>query len=315
MRVIFALAALLAPSSLFGWGCEGHRVVAFVARAHLTPAASREAERLLRAAPVNVSSNRYCPDPPADIMAAVASWADDVRTGSKNGLWHYIDIPRTVTRRTKIAAWCPSIWPATAGRGATGCVAGAIGHFAGILGDKSRTDAERAEALRYLIHFVGDIHQPLHTIDDGDEGGNCDPVHFAGVPSATNLHSLWDSGLLTAEMKRRSYRDAAAFAAGLDARFAPLYETLSKRRVNDPESWAWESNGVARRTVYGKLKPAIAPATAGSTVACSARRKSVGALHIVISAAYAAQAESAADKQLARAGFRLALLLNASLPD
>lgn len=310
---IFPLAALLGPSSLLGWGCDGHRVVAFIARAHLTPAASLDVDRLLRASPVNVSSNRYCPDPPADIMAAVASWADDIRTARKNGVWHYLDIPRTVTRRTKIAPWCPSIWPAAGGKDATGCVVDAIEHFAKILENKSRTDADRAEALRYLIHFVGDIHQPLHNIDDGDQGGNCDPVHFAGGSAATNLHSLWDSGLLAAEMKSGSYRDAAAFAAGLDAHFASLYESLSKRRANDPQSWAWESNTIARRTVYGRLKPTIAPAAEGSTVACADRRKSVTALHLVIGESYVRQAQPVMDRQLARAGFRLARLLNSIL--
>ncbi|HEY4085307.1 MAG TPA: S1/P1 nuclease [Bryobacteraceae bacterium] len=313
MWVIFALAILLAPAPLFGWGCDGHRVVAFIARVHLTPATSQEVDRLLHASPVNVSSNRYCPDPPADLMAAVASWADDIRTARKNGAWHYIDIPRTVTKRTKIGPWCPEIWPSASGKDATGCVVDAIEHFAKILADKSRNDADRAEALRYLIHFVGDIHQPLHAIDDSDQGGNCDPVHFSGDTNATNLHSLWDTRLLTAEMKKNSYRDAAAFAAGLDVRFASLFETLSNRRVNDPEAWAWESDGIARRTVYGKLKPAIAPEPGGSNAACAERRKSVTALHIVIDGAYAGKVQPVMDKQLARAGFRLARLLNATL--
>lgn len=313
MRAIFALAMLLAPSSLLGWGCDGHRVVAFIARAHLTPAASQEVDRLLHASHVDVSSNRYCPDPPADIMAAVASWADDVRTARKNGAWHYIDIPRTVTKRTKITPWCPEIWPAASGKGATGCVVDAIEHFAKILGDNSRNDADRAEALRYVIHFTGDIHQPLHAIDDSDQGGNCDPVRFAGDANATNLHSLWDTRMLTAEMKKDSYKDAAALAAGLNTRFASLFEMMSNRRVNDPEAWAWESDGIARSTVYGKLKPAIAPEPAGSNVACAERRKSVEGLHIVINDAYARKAQPVMDRQLARAGFRLARLLNSIL--
>jgi len=313
MRVILALAVLFVPSSLFGWGCDGHRVVAFLARAHLTPAASREVDRLLHASPVNVSSDRYCPDPPADMMAAVATWADEIRTARKNGEWHYINIPRTITKRTKISAWCPEIWPASGGKQAAGCVVGAIEHFTKILEDRHRSDADRAEALRYLIHFVGDIHQPLHAVNDSDEGGNCDPVRFGRGAPATNLHSLWDSRLLIDEMQKNSYRDAAAFAAGLDARFAPILETLSNRRPNDPESWVWESGGVARRTAYGKLKPAIAPVPAGNTPGCAARRSRVGALHIVISESYAAQAEAAIDKQLARAGFRLARLLNSIL--
>ena len=313
MRVILALAMLLAPSSLFGWGCDGHRVVAFIARAHLTPVASSEVDRLLHASPVDVSSNRYCPDPPADIMAAVASWADDVRTARKNGAWHFINIPRRVTKRTKIGPWCPEIWPAASGKEAKGCVVDAIEHFAKILADNSGNDSDRAEALRYLIHFVGDIHQPLHAIDDSDRGGNCDPVHFAGGANATNLHSVWDTRLLTAEMNKDSYRDTAAFAAGLDTRFASLFETLSNRRVNDPDAWAWESNGIARSTVYGKLKPAIAPEPAGSNASCAGRRKSVEVLHLVIDEGYDRKAQPVMDKQLARAGFRLARLLNSTL--
>jgi len=313
MRVIFALAMLLAPSSLFGWGCDGHRVVALIARAHLTPAVSHEVDRLLHAEPVNLPTNRYCPDTPADMMAAVASWADDVRTARKNGAWHYIDIPRAVAKRTTITPWCPEIWPASGGKDAAGCIVGAIEHFAEILGNRSRSDADRAEALRYLIHFLGDIHQPLHAIDDSDQGGNCDPVHFAGDAAATNLHALWDSRLLIEEMQKKSYRDAAAFAAGLDGRYASLYESLSNRRADDPVSWAWESNGVARRAAYGDLKPAIAPEPAGSPVACAARRRSVTALHIVISGSYMNHAQPVMDKQLARAGFRLARLLNSTL--
>jgi hypothetical protein len=310
MRTLCVLAILLTPSSLFAWGCDGHRVVAFIARAHLTPVASQEVDRLLHASPVNVSSNRYCPDPPADMMAAVASWADDIRGARKNGAWHYIDIPRTVTKRTKIAAWCPEIWPAAGGKDAAGCVAGAIGHFTKILEDRSRSDADRAEALRYLIHFVGDIHQPLHAIDDGDQGGNCDPVRYAGDPAAINLHSLWDSRLLAAEMKSGSFADAKAFAAALDARSSPIYKSLARRRVNDPDAWAWESNSVARHIAYGKLKPAIAP---GSSIACGGRRTAVAALHIVIGKGYASPARLAMDKQFARAGFRLARLLNSIL--
>jgi hypothetical protein len=313
MRVLIALAFLLAPCSLFGWGCDGHRVVAFIARTHLTQAASQEVDRILKASPVDVSGSPYCPDPPADPMAAVASWADDVRGRVKNGAWHYVDIPRTVTERVSLSPWCPPIAPASDGKDAPGCVVDAIEYFEKILGDKSRSDADRAEALRYLIHFTGDLHQPLHDIDDGDQGGNCDPVRFAGDENAINLHSLWDTRLLQAEMTNLAIATTAEFAAVLDTRFLSLYQALSKEPAPDPEAWAWEANAIARNVAYGKLEPAIPAVPQGTTVACPDRRQSVASLRIVIGDSYAIPAERAVDAQLARAGYRLARLLNSIL--
>ncbi|HVY93254.1 MAG TPA: S1/P1 nuclease [Bryobacteraceae bacterium] len=313
MRVLLALAFLTAPSSLFGWGCDGHRIVAFIARTHLTQAASQEVDRILKAAPVDVSGSPYCPDPPADPMAAVASWADDVRGPAKNGAWHYVDIPRTVTERVSIAPWCPPIAPPADGKDATGCVVDAIEYFEKILGDKSRSDADRAEALRYIIHFTGDLHQPLHDVDDSDQGGNCDPVRFAGDENAINLHSLWDTRLLQAQMQKAAIGTAAEYAAILDTRFLSLYQALSQEPAPDPEAWAWESNTLARTVVYGKLTPAIPAEPQDTTVTCPARRQTVANLQIVIDDSYAIPAERVADAQLARAGYRLARILNSIL--
>ncbi|HVW11787.1 MAG TPA: S1/P1 nuclease [Bryobacteraceae bacterium] len=313
MRVLFAVAVFLAPASLFGWGCDGHRIVAFIARAHLTPDVSQEVDRLLRSSPVAASGNRNCPDSPADAMAAVASWADDIRSRVKNGVWHYIDIPRSVTERVSLAPWCPPLALSSEGKDAAGCVVDAIQYFSKILADKTRSDPERAEALRYLIHFTGDIHQPLHDIDDSDQGGNCDPVRFSGDENSTNLHSLWDTRLLQAEMQKASITGTAEFAAILDTRFASLYPALSKEPAGDSESWSWESNALARNVAYGKLEPAVAMVTPGTIVACPDRRQTVGALQIVIGDAYTIPAQRVIDEQLARAGFRLAFLLNSIL--
>lgn len=313
MRVLIAAAVLLAPSSLFGWGCDGHRIIALLARAHLTPAASQAVDQLLREAPVDLPQGRFCPDPPGDLMAAAATWADDIRSRQKNGTWHYIDIPRTVVDPVAIAPWCPPIVPSAGGKDATGCAVDAISYFAKILADKTRPAADRAEALRYLIHFTGDIHQPLHAIDDSDQGGNCTAVRFEDDTNISNLHSIWDSRLLQTEMESGPAKTDIAFAAELDSRFAPLYAALASNLANDPEAWAWESNAVARTIVYGNLAPAVPAVPEGTNVACADRRQRVGALHITLGDAYIRQALPAVDQQLAKAGFRLALLLNSIL--
>src|SRR5689334_13193214 len=98
MRAAFSLvfALPLLSGSAFGWGCEGHQVVALIARAHLTPAASAAVDHLLRENPVGPALDRYCKDRPDDPMANVATWADDVREIEKTAEWHYIDIPLSV---------------------------------------------------------------------------------------------------------------------------------------------------------------------------------------------------------------------------
>src|SRR5277367_4546306 len=89
--VILALPILSAPA--FGWGCEGHQMIALIARAHLTPEASAAVDNLLRNNPIDDAVKRFCKDRPADLMADSSTWADDVRTTEKTGPWHYVDIP------------------------------------------------------------------------------------------------------------------------------------------------------------------------------------------------------------------------------
>src|SRR4051812_43590773 len=98
LRVFFLAPAffVFAPSA-FGWGCEGHQMVALIARARLTPGVSAAVNELLRSVPIDAALKRYCQDRPNDPMADASTWADDVRNDEKTGEWHYVDIPRSVT--------------------------------------------------------------------------------------------------------------------------------------------------------------------------------------------------------------------------
>ena len=150
-----ALICLALAPSVHAWGQLGHAVVADLAQRHLSPAAEAEVERLL--APENTKS-----------LATIASWPDEIRNDpSKDTLWkqtrglHYVDF---------IHGDCNYTPPRDCKDGE--CVVDGIDHYVKILGDKSQSDAARLEALKFVVHFIGDEHQPLHGGARDDKGGN-----------------------------------------------------------------------------------------------------------------------------------------------
>ncbi|KRQ27346.1 MULTISPECIES: S1/P1 nuclease [Mycobacteroides] len=170
--LVVAAALLLVTAPLASaWGPQGHSIVGAVADAQLTPAARAEVSRLL--------AGQATPT-----LAGVANWADQVRPSRPNTApWHYADIAENN---------CQYV-PAINGDNGNNVIE-AIRNQAAILGDTSKTDAERQEALKFVVHFVGDIHQPMHDAYARDRGGNDIPLTYNG--RSTNLHSVWDSGLL-----------------------------------------------------------------------------------------------------------------------
>ena len=311
MRRILLLAffAPLVPSSVFGWGCEGHQMVALIARAHLTPAVSAAVDQLLRDSPIDPALNRFCQDRPADLMADASTWADDAKNGEKTSIWHYVDIPLSVGSVTAVDPWCPPIGPSVDGKNRPGCITKAIDYELGILRDKSRPTAERATALRYVIHFLGDIHQPLHDEDNDDQGGNCTAMQFYSEDRPVNLHAIWDYKLIQHHLAAEK-KTQPAYADALNAKFDGKYAAMTKG--NDPVAWAWEGHAIAVSTAYGALQPGIPVEKPNPQAVCNAERDKVTALHIAIGDAYFAKAMPVIDEQLATAGFRLAALLNAT---
>jgi len=243
----------------FGWGVEGHSLIARIAWAQLTPAAQARVTAILG---------------PDVAIQSIASWADEVRNQRREtGPWHYIDIPIDKPH-LDMARDCPK----------SDCVIAKIEDFRKVLKDPATPPVQRREALMFLVHFVGDMHQPLHCADNSDQGGNKVPVEFAGRSS--NLHSLWDSGLLGHMPKEDAIfteysRDSARHA-----------KKWSRGTVED---WAEENHKVAQKLTYGKL-PKVA----------------AGALE-PIGAAYEKKADPAIGIQIEKAGARLARVLNEAL--
>ncbi|MBZ5539079.1 MAG: S1/P1 nuclease [Acidobacteriia bacterium] len=304
--VLAAAAALFFSPVAQAWGCKGHQTVALLAEKHLTPAAKQMFVALLQNNPVDPKLKRFCGGEAADDFADAATWADDVRTlHPETAPWHFLDIPRGAPRGA-LTPFC----------GAAGCVTQAIEQQLAILKDKTAASAQRAEALRFLIHFVGDLHQPLHTTTNGDRGGNCVPIryfhripHLNGSSYEPNLHHLWDTEILE---RQAAGADPAEIADSLEASFASKIPNWQQARMH-LEDWAWEGHQHAEETAYGALakKIAVEPNVAVNTCADN---HNIGARmlhkHIVAGPTYQNQAAAVVEESLAQAGIRLAMILN-----
>jgi hypothetical protein len=302
---LYLLVLLFWPTAAQAWGCKGHQTVALIAEKHLTPEARQWALKLLSENPIDPKLSRYCGGASRDLMADASTWADDVRGERKNGPWHYIDIPRG-SKRGPLEPFC----------GQEGCVTRAISEQLAILKDPKADAVKRAEALRYIIHFVGDLHQPLHTVTNADEGGNCVPVkyfrrgpHEHNYSFSPNLHSIWDTAILERDAEGA---DPAEYAETLDAQFAADIEGWQKAGIHVDE-WVWEGYDFAENVVYGDLTPKVAIEPNVVVHSCS-DDNNLGErlLHQNITAgeAYQEKAASVTEKRIAEGGVRLAMILN-----
>ena len=168
LGLLAALALLVCPGAVQAWGVEGHQVIALLAQQQLTPTARHEVERLLALEP-------------GSTLASVASWADEHRT-LQTMTWHYVNFPpgdcHYVPERD-----CPG------GQ----CVVAALEREEALL-RSAPTDPERLTALKYVVHFAGDLHQPLHAGYLEDRGGNDYALRY--LLRRSNLHAFWDSGMI-----------------------------------------------------------------------------------------------------------------------
>jgi hypothetical protein len=313
MRKIFTLltALPLLAGSAFGWGCEGHQMIALIARAHLTPAASAAVDQLLRESPIDPALERFCKDRPADPMADSATWADDTKRMEKTGEWHYVDIPLAASEGDAMT-WCAPIGPSVDNKDRPGCILNGAIYELGILRDKVRPAAERAQALRYVIHFLGDLSQPLHATDNRDQGGNCTSISAPFLDKPANLHGIWDYALIANELKQKQLTQIQ-LAAVIDKEFSAKWNIWGTAPVDLP-AWAWDSHKIAAAVTYGDLTPAIPTASRDAGLAdkaaCDAGRATTAALHVSISPSYIDAAMPMIHQQIAAGGYRLADVLN-----
>ncbi|MBN9589827.1 MAG: S1/P1 nuclease [Alphaproteobacteria bacterium] len=261
---LFCLAAtllLLAPlPRAWAWGVEGHEVVAALAARHLTPKATAQVAALLGGQPQAV-------------MIADANWADEIRDQRpQTARWHFVNISisaRGYDGRHDCAGG--------------NCVVAQIDRDIAVLGNTRLPPARRAEALRFLIHFVADVHQPLHTADNDDRGGN--DIHLRWRGQDMSMHRLWDTEIVEA-----SGHDPIMLAGRIGAGVPPA--TWRAWQSGTPAAWADQSLHLAQSDVYALTR---------------------GRRFFRLDRDYVAREAPVARIQLARAAARLAWLLNRTL--
>lgn len=298
-----------APSAR-SWGCKGHQTVALIAEKHLTSEARQFVEKLLAENPIDSKLKRYCGNVTNDLLVDASTWPDDVRNERRNGPWHYIDIPRG-KHKGSLEEYCS----------AEGCVTRAIEEQRAILKDNSADPVKRAEAIRYLIHFVGDMHQPLHVINNGDNGGNCvpvkylhheplsNPLHPEWESYSPNLHQIWDTEIIDRDMEvSNPYR----YADELDEKFQAERPSWVASGIH-VENWAWEVHERAQIEVYEAFSVKIPVEPDVHPKGCSDNNhvgKRMFEKHLTADETYQARAAKTVEKELAEAGVRLAMILN-----
>lgn len=196
-RCLIAVAGSLAlcASPCLAWGPEGHAIIAAIAEANLDPGVAQRVRDLL-----SKDTDDHGASTPHAKLDEVASWADAYRaTHHDTTQWHFVDIPLNA-ESFEDARDCHYDESGKAQVAEQTCIVAKLAQFTGVLSDASQSVEKRVEALKYVVHFVGDIHQPLHaetkmdSLGNGDRGGNDLKLTYNGGP--TNLHEMWDLGII-----------------------------------------------------------------------------------------------------------------------
>ncbi|MGB8930316.1 MAG: S1/P1 nuclease [Anaeromyxobacteraceae bacterium] len=214
-------AALVAPVTASAWSDPGHRIVAAVAEERLTPAARRLVREIVGSKPLSDHE--------------IATWADDVRD-RRTGPWHYVNVPFTAEGYVA-ARDCPR----------AGCVVSALEGAVRTLTDGDNA-ADLADSLRWLVHLVGDVHQPMHAGELRDRGGNDTEVRIGRRRQPLSVHRLWDV-VVVAPLIEGS--DPHRVAQALTEALRPADVAAWSAELS-PAAWATESHLLAR-ALYREL--------------------------------------------------------------
>jgi len=283
------------PSLAWAWGDLGHETIAYIAAAHLSANAQNHVAQILQADP-NDASNV------ASAMAN-ASIRPDVEFRNKFPVsrpWHFVDLCLQDTE-SNISQRCSN-----------GCVTQKIDEYEGRL-RRGEYDQFAADGdLAFLIHFVGDIHQPLHTATNADRGGNCVRVSPGGAQA--ELHATWDTTLVNDLERKLHVQGPEQLAVKLDSEYKanPPGSDLAWKSggTNDV---AWESTQVARSEIYNRLGLKTEECQAEFS-SCRAAPEDVQSENIHLDSNYISRETDIVGRQLYIGGMRLASLLNQVWP-
>ena len=278
---VLALLGSACASLASAWGPQGHRTVGAIADRLLDPPARAVVAQLLAS-----DLDKFGAPSGRTTLEAISVWADEIRgTPADRPRWHYDDLP--VCGVEPKAAYCAG------GQ----CNSEQLKRLIALLADAHAPPHARNEALKWVVHLLADLHQPLHAANNADHGGNRVQVALANVRTRgrMTLHRAWDSELvrLALETRRRQQPPTAIAALADEAR-----SLAADAGQGTPDSWAVESNNLARNVSY-----------AFPGFACG--RVPTGI--VVLDAQYQADAAAIVRERLLLAGARLAGVLNAAL--
>ena len=266
-RILVAFVLMLAQQqTAWAWNEEGHSIVAELAQRRLTPEALAQVKKILGG---EIS------------LASIASWPDDIRDQRPDSYnWHFVSIP--LAEKTYDAA----LYCKESPRG--DCIIKAVDRLQAMLADPKTPPTARKDALKFLVHFIGDIHQPLHSVFE-NLGENLLTVSFFIDPrnknrEVTNLHAVWDTNLI-----RNQFWAWGTYADWLETNWFPKHD-IKALSAGTPVDWMLDAHKVANEV-----------ATPGVM------------LNDELDQAYATRARPFLDEQLALSGLRLARILNETL--
>lgn len=264
--LILLFGALVGPIPAYAWGDMGHKVVCEIALATIAPSTRTEVERLIRLDGAFAS------------FADACTWPDHPR---KRAAEHFVNLPRDAMA---LQAPCGD---------EQACVVSAISKDFAVLSSKASLDGEKATSLKYLGHWVGDIHQPLHVSFKDDRGGN--EIKTSGVCGSRNLHSVWDTCLVESVVGLEP--PATVAAKLLKAVSAAQAEAWMQ---TEPSDWANESFAITEsmQTEYCRMDGGV----------CNAPSNKLN-----IDSGYIRANVPIVREQLLKAGLRLARLLDQAI--
>ncbi len=260
LLVFLFVVSLYAPTCSFGWGSTGHKLVAMVAQDNLSNKAKDEIKKLMGTLD----------------LSAIASWADEVKHTDPalayTADWHFVDIP-----------WKQKNYDSSQVCKNGVCVIAALNLEIAVIKDQSQSLTDRQNALKFIVHLVGDMHQPLHCYNNNDVGGNQITVKWMGQDSnefgAWNLHAVWDDGMIgTTHLSYNAYK--GKLEAWLKT------QSIKKLTAGSFISWALASHDITQK------------------------KGVIVANHSSLSTAYQKANIPIVDRQLATGGIRLAKVLN-----
>ena len=335
-RILAVVLLFITSTSAWGWGIYGHKTVATIAYDNLTPATKTAVDKIIHDSGYNDSDTlaadglddtKTQSGPSTVTFVDLSTWADELRENHPNPYrdltagFHFIDIEvREPETEDTIEKWCDVTVKGSLKHHY--CAVDEIDSNIATLKDASASEKQKFVALMFLVHLMGDIHQPLHCADDTDQGGNLKYFLFQGPHSTTGteteLHAVWDN-LLAASSPSKAKMDSAVATLSSQLESEITQSDKTDWEQGTPTDWAWESFQIAKNKIYNLFQAGpqnVEIDSQGNVVktGTGAHKKPVITQKVPFpDAFYTQEYRDIVNTQIKRAGLRLAYVLETTV--